>query len=176
MGARNIADVLQKVPGFGYYYYYTGTHGFYARGMPDSGSTRLLFMVNSHPLNENFSGGATLTHDTLLLDNVKRIEVIRGPDLPSYGANAFAGVMNLITKEAEDVDGWELTARGGSYGTQQYNLLYGKTVNDLAIAFNYNYFNTHGFHGMSMKTCRLLVIDFSLPMHPLRPVVCKAMM
>lgn len=147
MGARNISDVLQKVPGFGYYYYNTGTHVLYARGMPDSGSTRLLFMVNSHHLNESFSGGATLTHDTLSLDNVKRIEVIRGPGSSLYGAGAFAGVVNIITKEAADVDGCELTARGGSYDTQQYNILYGKTVKDLAIAFNYNYFDTNGFHG-----------------------------
>ena len=81
------------------------------------------------------------------LDNVKRIEFVRGPGSSLYGANAFAGVINIITKEAEDIDGWELIARGGSYDTQQYNLLYGKTHNDLEIVLNYNYFNTHGFNG-----------------------------
>jgi iron complex outermembrane receptor protein len=147
MGARNLSDVLQKVPGFGYYYHYFGTYVTYARGMPDEGSSRLLIMVNNHPLNENHTGGATFTHDTLSLDNVKKIEVIRGPGSALYGANAFAGVVNIITKEGADVNGCELTARGGSYDTQQYNFLYGKTVNDLDIALNYNYFNTSGFHG-----------------------------
>ena len=105
----------------------------------------ILVMVNGHPINEGWRDAATFTHDTMILDNVKRIEVIRGPGSALYGANAFAGVINIITKEAEDVDGWELSARGGSYDTQQYNLLYGKTHNDLNVVFNYNYFNTHGY-------------------------------
>jgi len=147
MGARDLSDVLQTVPGMNYYYHFYGTHVTYMRGLLDEGSARILIMINSHPLNENYSGGATWTHDTLALDNVKRIEVIRGPASAVYGANAFAGVVNIITKEGADVNGWRLTARGGSYNTQQYNLLYGKTFNDLDIAFNYNYFTTNGFRG-----------------------------
>jgi outer membrane receptor protein involved in Fe transport len=58
------------------------------------------------------------------------------------------GVINIITKEAEDIDGFELTARGGSWDTQQYNLLFGKTFSDLEVAFNFNYFKTHGFRGL----------------------------
>ncbi len=61
-----------------------------------------------------------------------------------YGANAYHGVINVITKEAEDIDGFELTARGGSWDTQQYNLLFGKTFSELEVAFNFDYFKTHG--------------------------------
>jgi len=146
MGARHLADVLQTVPGVNYFYYFVGNHSFYSRGLASQYSHRMLLMVNSHPLNENHTAGAVI-HDTMTLDNVKRIEIIRGPGSALYGANAFAGVINVITKEAEDIDGWEVTTRGGSYDTQQYNLLYGKTFKGLEIAFNYNYFNTHGFNG-----------------------------
>jgi iron complex outermembrane receptor protein len=147
MGARNLSDVIQTVPGMNYHYSFSGGYQVYARGLQVAFSQRVLLMINSHPLNENFTGGAMLVHDTLMLDNVKRIEFIRGPGSAVYGANAFAGVINIITKEAEDVDGWELIARGGSYDTQQYNILYGKTFDDLEVVFNYNYFNTHGFNG-----------------------------
>jgi iron complex outermembrane receptor protein len=147
MGARNLLDVLQTVPGMNAYYNTTGEHETYARGLTSLLSQRILLMINSQPLNENFTGGAMGVHATLMLDNVKRIEFIRGPGSAVYGANAFAGVINVITREAEDIDGWELIARGGSYDTQQYNILYGKTFNDLDIVFNYNYFNTHGFNG-----------------------------
>jgi len=146
MGAKHLSDVLQTVPGMNYFYYFVGNHSLYASGLPSQFSHRMLLMVNSHPLNENHTAGA-ITYDNMILDNVKRIEFMRGPGSALYGANAFAGVINVITKEAEDVDGWEVTARGGSYDTQQYNLLYGKTHNDLEITFNYNYFNTHGFNG-----------------------------
>jgi len=147
MGARHLADVLQVVPGMSTWYHPEGQHAIAVRGITKSSSNIVLLMLNGHPLNESWSGGATWIHDTMMLDNVKRIEVIRGPGSALYGANAFAGVINVITKEAEDIDGWELTVRGGSYDTQQYNLLYGKTHKDLEITFNYNYFNTHGFNG-----------------------------
>jgi len=167
MGARNLADVLQTVPGMNCFYHYAGSHVIFARGLPDTGSARLLIMVNGHALNESYMGGATWTHDTLMLDNVKRIEVMRSPGSAVYGSNAFAGVINLITKEGNDVDGFEVISRGGSFDTQQYNLLYGKTFHELDILFNYNYFNTHGFNGhvnedLQMTLDRLFLTHASL--------------
>ena len=145
MGAKHLADVLQTVPGVNYRYDSFGTFQLGVRGDIRNFQNVILVMVNGHPINDGWRGAATYTHDTMILDNVKRIEVIRGPGSALYGANAFAGVINVITKEAENVDGWELSASGGSYDTQQYNLLYGKTHNDLNVVFNYNYFNTHGY-------------------------------
>ncbi|MBN1550450.1 TonB-dependent receptor [bacterium] len=145
MGARHLAEVLQTAPGMNIWYDPFGTFLVGVRGDVRNFQNVILLMVNGHPINDGWRGAATYTHDTMILDNVKRIEVIRGPGSALYGANAFAGVINVITKEAEDVDGWELSTCGGSYDTQQYNLLYGKTHNDLKVVFNYNYFNTHGF-------------------------------
>jgi outer membrane receptor for ferrienterochelin and colicins len=145
MGARNLMDVLQTVPGMSYMYYPDGTYKIDARGLFKSAGQNILLMVNSHPLNESYLGGAMITYDTISLDNVQRIEVIRGPGSALYGANAFAGVINIITKEAKDINGVQVSAGGGSYQTQQYNLLFGKTFNDLRIAFNFKYFTTDGF-------------------------------
>ena len=86
-------------------------------------------MINSLPQNDVYFGGGSF--GSMSLDNVQRIEFIRGPGSALYGTNAFSGVINIITKEAEDVDGLELTARGGSYDTQQYNILFGKDLNGL---------------------------------------------
>ena len=146
MGARNLMDVLQTVPGVGYLYSRMGMQFIDIRGGIKAPSIDVLLMVNGHPLNEDFTGGISV-HDTLILDNIKRIEVVRSPGSALYGANAVLGVINIITKEAEDIDGFELTTRGGSYDTQQYNLLYGKTFNEVEVAFNFNYLNTHGFNG-----------------------------
>jgi iron complex outermembrane receptor protein len=148
MGAKHLADALQTVPGMHSFRNSFGTYQLGIRGDVRLYQNVILVMINGHPINEGWRNAATITHDTMILNNVKRIEVIRGPGSALYGANAFAGVVNVITKGAEDVDGWELTAGGGSYDTQQYNLIYGKTYNDLNVVFNYNYFNTHGFRGL----------------------------
>ena len=145
MGARHLTDVLRVVPGFGSSRWINGTSLFAVRGGVRSWSNSVLAMINSHPINNVEDGGATWVHDTLIIDNIKRIEFIRGPGSALYGANAYHGVINIITKEAEAIDGFELTARGGSWDTQQYNMLFGKTFSELEVAVNLNYFKTHGY-------------------------------
>lgn len=145
MGARHLMDVLRTVPGMSYRYGSDGQYKIDARGVLKSSGQDVLIMMNSHPLNSNFTGGATWTYDTVILENVKRIEVIRGPGSALYGANAFSGVINIITKGPENIEGFQIKASGGSYDTQQYNILFGKTWNDIGIAFNFNYLNTDGF-------------------------------
>jgi iron complex outermembrane receptor protein len=144
MGARYLADVLRTVPGMGALYEHDQTYRIDARGILKGSGQHILFMINSHPLNENFSGGAMLLYDTALLDNVQRIEVIRGPGSALYGANAFAGVINIITKSAEEIDGIQVTARGGSFQTQEYNVLFGKSFGEFTISANAQYFDTEG--------------------------------
>ena len=143
MGARHLLDVVKIVPGMNHWFHCSGFPHIYAGGTATAFVSDILIMINSHPLNESYTGGALMAHDILMLDNVKRIEFVRGPGSALYGANAFSGVINVITKEADDIDGWELIARGGSYDTQQYNLLYGKAFNDLEIVFNYNYLSIY---------------------------------
>jgi iron complex outermembrane receptor protein len=146
MGATSLVDVMRIVPGFTagksplHYYLY-----FVRGNFSGAGSNSTLLLINNHPINDARFGGFAWMHDTLIIDNIKRIEFIRGPSSALYGANALDGVINVITKEAEDVEGFELTARGGSYDTQQYNFLYGKSFSDLEVAFNFNYFKTHGY-------------------------------
>ncbi|MDM8525444.1 TonB-dependent receptor [Desulfococcaceae bacterium HSG8] len=145
MGARSLADVLRAVPGVSVYNHPEGIYKIDIRGLSKNLGQDVLFMVNSHPLNNNYAGGAIQMHDTLTVENIKRIEVIRGPGSALYGANAFSGVINVITKGAEDIDGCEVSMGSGSYDTHQYNFMAGKTWNDLGIAFNLNHYHTDGF-------------------------------
>ncbi len=145
MGARHLMDVLRTVPGMSYRYSGLGIYRLDARGVSKDSGQDILLMINSHPLNNSFLGGALWEHDCLIVDNIERIEVIRGPGSAMYGANAFSGVINIITKTPEEIDGYRITTRGGSYDTQQYNFLFGKSWNDIGIALNFNYLNTDGF-------------------------------
>ena len=91
-------------------------------------------MLDGHSTNDSATGDATLFFDDLPLKNVKRIEIIRGPGSAIYGANAFLAVINVITKNAEDIDGIELSTGFGSYDTQDYSIMFGKKLYGIDIA------------------------------------------
>jgi iron complex outermembrane receptor protein len=100
-------------------------------------------MVDGHRLNDPFFGGATTVTDDFPLDNVKQIEIIRGPGSALYGANAFMAVINIITQKAEEIDGVRLNLGMGSFETLQYNIIFGKeTESGLKFSGNLNYFKT----------------------------------
>src|SRR5690606_18656887 len=58
----------------------------------------------------------------LLLDDIERIEVTRGPNAAAYGANAFLGVINIITRDPRDSHGTALATRQGDGGVEDYQL------------------------------------------------------
>ena len=147
MGARYLIDVAQTVPGWYVSENYWGYTNFYVRGDSGWGGNRVSFMVNSHVVNNVFDGNANLVYGYLDLDNVKRIEFLSGPASALYGSGAMAGIINIITKEGDDVDGLQLTGRGGSFDTWEGNALFGKTFHGLEVAAYANYRTTDGFRG-----------------------------
>jgi iron complex outermembrane receptor protein len=79
------------------------------------------------------------------LDNVARIEIIRGPGSALYGADAYSGVVNIITKTAKDINGTKLGARGGSFDTWNTWAQHGGKWGELDVAAYVNVGGTDGF-------------------------------
>ncbi|NDY41931.1 TonB-dependent receptor [Dissulfurirhabdus thermomarina] len=98
MGARTLADVVERVPGFGVSITNIGNRVFEVRGIKSYHGEKILLMVDGHRVNDGWHGGAAWTFNRMPVDNVERIEFIRGPGSALYGENAFAGVINVITK------------------------------------------------------------------------------
>ena len=148
MGARYLRDVMETVPGWYLWqtFYGGGGAGMLARGTSGPSSNQIIFMVNSHVVNNPNTGGGDV-YQYLDLDNVKRIEFVTGSGSALYGSGAMAGIVNIITKDGEDVDGLQLTGRGGSYNTWETNALFGKTIKGLEVAAYIDYRNTDGFRG-----------------------------
>ena len=90
------------------------------------GQDRTLVLVNSMPINGGYNGGVAWSQ--LGIDNVERIEVIRGPASTLYGGNAMGGVINIITREPGDL---EVLARLG-YGSRD-TASYGASVSGRPI-------------------------------------------
>ncbi len=145
MGARTVSDVLEMIPGFDITMNTNGTREIGVRGIFQQRLPKVKVLIDGHSINEPGSGGATFNFDDLVVENIKRIEIIRGPGSALYGQNAFLAVINVITKDTDDIDGFQLTTSGGSFDTQNYNILFGKKYRDLKVSGFLDFFDTQGF-------------------------------
>jgi len=76
------------------------TVGFRGLGRLGGYGNRVLVLVDGQPLNDNWLGSSYLGYDARVgLEDVERIEVVRGPGSVLYGTNAFSGVINLVTRK-----------------------------------------------------------------------------
>lgn len=131
MGARNLLDVLKMVPGFGVSITEFGGNMVEVRGIRSSLSEKILVMIDGHSLNRNFTGSALYRVAGMLsMENIKQVEVVRGPGSALYGTSAFVATINIITRNAEEIDGLEAKAGGGSFSSFKGNLVGGKAVGD----------------------------------------------
>ncbi len=110
-------------------------------GLP---TDRTLVLIDGIRFNDVTGlNGAPIEH--ILLENVERIEIIKGSQSGVWGADAVAGVINIVTKRAHR-DGTLAEAKvyGGSYDTKSVSVLFSKKSGDLDFTFDYSRFDTQG--------------------------------
>jgi len=146
MGARNLLDVLKMVPGVGISTNEFGANMVEVRGIRTATVEKILVMIDGHSLNKNFTGSALYNVDDMLpMENIRQVEVVRGPGSALYGNSAFVATINIITRNAEEIDGLEVKAGGGSYDSFKGNLVGGKAVGDkLTVAGSLDHYQTNG--------------------------------
>jgi outer membrane receptor for ferrienterochelin and colicins len=138
MGARELADILQAVPGFELNRNYSGYYTIGARGVKDTRTTsKILFLIDGVPTNQVFFGSSLPWGYDLNIDAIDRVEIIRGPGSALYGRNAFSAVINIINKSAKNGEKLFLRATGGTFNTKGINALLGISKDKLnaTIAF-----------------------------------------
>lgn len=114
-GYRTLADILASVPGF--YISYDRNYAFLGASGINLGdfNSRILLLVNGHRINSELNDSAYIDTTFILdVDLIDRVEIIRGPGSVLYGNNAFFGVINVITREGNQINGVEAS---GSYGS-----------------------------------------------------------
>lgn len=127
LGARDISEVLRLVPGY-LVSGYNGANPNAAYHLPlDDFGIRNLVLVNGRSLYSPFYlGGTARGLSTVHPDEVERIEVLRGANSAVYGAHAMFGVVNIVTRHADDTRGVELGINQGGGGVQDRYLRVGK--------------------------------------------------
>ena len=120
MGATDLDEVMETVPGVHVSKFVTHNISSYQiRGITGNASNpQVLMLQNGVPMNTLYRGDKGEEWISQSLENVARIEIIRGPGSALYGADAFSGVINIITKKAADTPGTEFGVRGGSFNAR----------------------------------------------------------
>jgi outer membrane receptor for ferrienterochelin and colicin len=119
MGATDLDEVMETVPGV---HVSRGIQGYIPlyvmRGIYGDYNSHTLMLQNGVPMTTMLVGNRGNTWYGLPLENIARIEIIRGPGSALYGADAYSGVINIITKTAADTPGTEFGMRVGSFNTR----------------------------------------------------------
>ena len=116
-GATCIPELLRTVPGLQVSRIDNTMWAISARGFNQRFANKLLVMIDGRIIYTPLFSGTFWEQHPVPLPDIERIEVIRGPDATLWGANAVNGVINIITKKAEDTQG--LLLSGGGFGQQR---------------------------------------------------------
>jgi iron complex outermembrane recepter protein len=103
-GIIDLPEIFRLVPG-----YYVGTNAGYItntnyvvsyHGLTDAYSRRMQVLIDGRSVYQPFYGGVQWSELPITIEDIDRIEITRGPNAASYGANAFLAVINIITRDA----------------------------------------------------------------------------
>jgi iron complex outermembrane recepter protein len=171
-GARTLEEALRLVPGVIVREKTNGNFDIHIRGNDNlpannmfiySENSITLVMINSRPVYNYVHGGTFWETLPIGVEDIERIEVVRGPSSALYGPNAVSGVINFITKEAESQK-LQVNAHGqaGMQNTMDFGLNVGQKVNS---KFGYNV-TANYIHGnrstdllYSVKTGKMMNIE-----------------
>jgi iron complex outermembrane receptor protein len=145
-GLHSLPEVLRLAPGVQVARSNAGSWAISIRGFNDEYSNKLLVLVDGRSIySELFSGVFWDAHE-MDLDNIERIEVVRGPVAAMWGTNAVNGVISIITKTADAAKGGSVTMEGGSAGDVRASARYGGQIgSDAGYRFSVHGSDTQQF-------------------------------
>jgi len=139
-GITHLAEALRMVPGMQVARWDTHQWAISARGFNEQWASKLLVMIDGRTVYSPMRSEVNWDTQDLLMEDVERIEVIRGPGASLWGANAVNGIINIITKSTQSTQGNLVTTyvgqgeeraivgmrHGGKVGKQGHYRVYGK--------------------------------------------------
>lgn len=129
-GVTTIADALRMVPGIQVARIDANKWAVSSRGFNSRFAGQMLVLFDGRVVYTPLFSGVFWDRQDTVLEDIDRIEVIRGPGAALWGANAVNGVINIITKRADETQGGLLTAGGGNEERGFGSIRYGFELND----------------------------------------------
>lgn len=134
-GALSIPEVLRFVPGLDVMTITSSHAEVNARGLNQLLSNKLLVLVDGRSVYFDFYGGVIWEGLPVLLEQIDRIEVVRSPSSALYGANAFSGVINIITKAPRQLHGGHLSVKAGELSSLFTSYIQGNRTGNSGYRF-----------------------------------------
>jgi iron complex outermembrane receptor protein len=127
-GVTDVAELLRMVPGIQVAQIESSIWAVGARGFNAEYSTKLLILVDGRTVYDPTFSGVYWRLQNFVLEDIERIEVIRGPGATMWGANAVNGVISITTKRAADTHGGLLVADAGTGRPADGSLRFGGSL------------------------------------------------
>ena len=129
-GVTSIPEALRMAPGLDVAYINSNTWAISSRGFNGLFANKLLVLIDGRTVYTPVDSGVYWDVQDVLLEDIERIEVVRGPGGTLWGANAVNGVINIITKKAKDTQGVYAQAGGGTVERSNEAVRYGGQIGE----------------------------------------------
>lgn len=141
-GVTSIPEALRLIPGVQVARVDANKWAVSIRGFNNRLSNKLLVLIDGRSIYDQFFAGVLWETKDIMLEDVERIEVVRGPGGSTWGNNAVNGVINILTKKARDTQGGLVTGGGGTeeqgFGSLRYGFAAGESGHGRIYAKYYN--------------------------------------
>jgi len=127
LGATTLPDLLRTVPGLHVAQIDGNKWGVSSRGFNGFFGGKLLVLIDGRSIYNSIYSGVFWDANDISLDDIARIEVVRGPGAALWGANAVNGVINIVTRSAHETQGGQATVAAGNVERGLVNLRWGAT-------------------------------------------------
>lgn len=132
-GVTSVAEALRMVPGVDVAQVNQHAWSISARGFQSVLANKLLVLIDGRSVYSPLYSGVYWDVQDTMLEDVERVEVVRGPGATVWGANAVNGVINIITKSSKDTQGFMANGSAGTRETSVDSIRYGGKMNDNAF-------------------------------------------
>lgn len=148
-GFRTIPDLFKLVPGM-YVSYYKGSQAFVSyHGATDQYARRMQVMIDGRSVYMPPVSTVDWADLPITVDDIERIEVIRGPAAASHGANSTQGVISIVTRDAGDLDGGSVSFTRGNKGVNDISTRFGKRGEKYDYRMTLAYSADHGYDNLT---------------------------